>query len=208
MKHWNKNINIPNALSVLRILIIIPFVYFFMNMRILEAMACLVISGLSDMFDGMIARRFNQFTELGKMLDPVADKLTQVTVVICLAIQNPILIPLLAIFVIKELLMVIGASYLVFKVKKRPSASKWYGKGATVMFYISIAIIVGLKGIWKIEITPLSVGLLSVTAIMMLYALYEYYKIFRQLLNSHDPKDSIDLKADLRGESMDTEGAE
>ena len=55
MKHWNKNINIPNALSVLRILIIIPFVYFFMNMRILEAMACLVISGLSDMFDGMIA---------------------------------------------------------------------------------------------------------------------------------------------------------
>ena len=104
MKHWNKNINIPNALSVLRILIIIPFVYFFMNMRILEAMACLVISGLSDMFDGMIARRFNQFTELGKMLDPVADKLTQVTVVICLAIQNPILIPLLAIFVIKELI--------------------------------------------------------------------------------------------------------
>lgn len=203
MKRWNKNINIPNALSVLRIILIVPFVYFFMNGKILEAVACLVLSGLSDMFDGMIARKFNQFTELGKMLDPVADKLTQVTIVICLAVQNPILIPLLAIFVIKEVLMVIGASYLVFKVKKRPRASKWYGKGATVMFYISMTIIVGLKGIWNIEILPLSVALLSVTALMMLYALYEYFKIFRELLHSNDPKDSIDLKADLRGERQE-----
>ena len=75
MKRWNKNINIPNALSVLRIILIVPFVYFFMNGKILEAVACLVLSGLSDMFDGMIARKFNQFTELGKMLDPVADKM-------------------------------------------------------------------------------------------------------------------------------------
>ena len=89
------------------------------------------------------------------------------------------------------------------QVKKRPSASKWYGKGATVMFYISMTIIVGLKGIWNIEILPLSVALLSVTALMMLYALYEYFKIFRELLCSNDPKDSIDLKADLRGERQE-----
>ena len=104
--------------------------------------------------------------------------------------------------------MVIGASYLVFKVKKRPSASKWYGKGATVMFYVSMTIIVGLKGIWNIEILPLSVALLSVTAVMMLYALYEYFKIFRGLLRSNDPKDAIDLRADLRGERPGAKKAE
>ena len=206
MKRWNKNINIPNALTLLRIVLIIPFVYFFMNGNILAAVACLVLSGLSDMFDGMIARRFNQFTELGKMLDPVADKLTQVTIVVCIAVEHPILIPLLAIFVIKELLMMAGAAYLVFKLKKRPSASKWYGKGATVMFYVSVTVIVGLKGIWNIESLPLSVTLLSITALMMLYALYEYFKIFRQLLHSSDPKDTIDLRADIRGETAKEAG--
>lgn len=205
MKRWNKNINVPNALTVLRILLIGPFVYFFMNGNIWAAMVCLVLSGLSDMFDGMIARRFNQFTELGKMLDPAADKLTQVTIVICIAVYYPVLIPLLAIFVVKELLMLIGAAYLVFKVKKRPSASKWYGKGATVMFYISVTVIVGLKAIWKVESLPLTIVLLSITALMMLYALYEYFKIFCQLLHSNDPKDTIDLKKDIRGESSISE---
>lgn len=70
------------------------------------------------MFDGMIARKFNQITELGKMLDPLADKLTQGTVAICLAVEYPVLIPVLLIFVVKELGMLIGGCFLL----KRKSA--------------------------------------------------------------------------------------
>ena len=123
MKEWNKNITIPNLLSVLRILLILPFVYFFMTGNVLLAGLMLALSGLSDLFDGMIARKFNQ----GKMLDPVADKLTQGTVAICLAIWEPVLLPILAIFIVKELAMLAGGIYLVLKRKKRPSGGKWYG---------------------------------------------------------------------------------
>ena len=115
MKNWNKNINVPNALSLFRIVLIVPFVYYFLHDQIVPAAACLVLSGLSDMFDGMIARKFHQITELGKMLDPVADKLTQGTVAVCLAIEQPVLIPLLAIFIVKELLMLVAGSFLVLK---------------------------------------------------------------------------------------------
>ena len=84
MKITNKNINVPNALSVLRILLIIPFVILYTRGEFVWAVVCLVLSGLSDLFDGMIARRFHQQTEVGQMLDPIADKLTQGTVAICL----------------------------------------------------------------------------------------------------------------------------
>lgn len=198
MKTRNKNINVPNALSLLRILLIAPFVYYYIQRDIIPAIACLVLSGLSDMFDGMIARRFDQFTELGQMLDPIADKLTQGTVAICLAVDYPILLPLLAIFVLKELAMLVGGAYLVLKAKKRPSGAMWYGKVGTILFYVSFLVIVALKGIWKVEILPLNIALLSVTAIFMLFALYKYFRVFLSLLRSVDPKDSIDLKADIK----------
>ena len=198
MKIRNKNINVPNALSLFRILLIAPFVYYYIHRQIVPAIVCLLLSGLSDMFDGMIARRFNQFTELGQMLDPVADKLTQGTVAICLAVDHPILLPVLAIFVIKEVAMLIGGAYLVFHAKKRPSGAMWYGKVGTILFYLSFGLIVVLKGIWNIEVMPLSVTLLTITALFMLYALYRYVRVFLSLLHSSDPKDSIDLKADIK----------
>ena len=193
MRNWNKNINIPNALSALRIILIVPFVIFYMQDKIALAAAMIVISGLSDMFDGMIARKFNQFTQLGQMLDPFADKLTQGTVAVCLAIQQTLLIPVLAIFVFKELSMIIAGCVLV-KRKKKPCGAKWFGKIATGMFYVSVTIIVALKGIWNIENIPLTVTMLSVTAGFMIYAFIKYFMIFLKIWNSNDPKDSLDLE--------------
>ncbi len=192
MKNRNKNINIPNALSILRILLIVPFVIFFLRNEIVPAGIVLVISGLSDMFDGMIARKFNQFTELGQMLDPLSDKLTQGAVAICLAVEQPILIPLLGIFVLKEVLMVTAACLLIKK-NKRPSGSKWYGKVATILFYVSFTIMVALKGIWGIENLTLTLILLSITAAFMIYAFIQYFKIFLSILRSNDPKDVMDI---------------
>lgn len=193
MKHRNKNMNIPNALSVLRIILIIPFVIYFLHGQILQAAVVLVISGLSDMLDGMIARKFNQFTELGQMLDPFSDKLTQGAVAVCLAVEQPALIPLLAIFVVKEILMVAAGCFLIKK-GKNPGGSKWYGKVATILFYISFTVIVALKGIWNIENLAVTVSLLSVTAAVMIYAFVQYAKIFSTILRSDDPKYQIDIQ--------------
>lgn len=193
MERKNKNLNVPNALTVLRILLIIPFVWLFVENKIIPAAVVLVVSGLTDMFDGMIARRFHQFTELGQMLDPLSDKMTQGAVVICLAVEQPVLIPLLAIFVVKEVLMVAGGIYLLKK-NKRPGGSLWYGKTATVLFYISFTVIVALKGIWGIESLPVPILLLSVTAAFMIFAFVKYAKIFLTIVRSDDPQYTIDIK--------------
>ena len=72
----NKNLTVPNAMSLFRILVIPFFAYFFLKDNLTAAVIALALSGLSDALDGFVARRFNQITELGKMLDPLADKLT------------------------------------------------------------------------------------------------------------------------------------
>lgn len=201
-KTRNKNINVPNALSIVRIFLIPPFIIYFLGGKILEAAIILILSGLSDLFDGVIARNFDQKTEIGQVLDPLADKLTQGAVVVCLAVEQPVLIPLLAIFILKELLMLAAAGFLILRKKKRPSSSKWYGKVATVLFYISFCTIVALRGIWGFENLNLTFFLLSVTAVFMLYALAEYAKIFFTLLRSTDPKDDMDLKADIKARKI------
>lgn len=193
-KQYNKNLNVPNTLTVIRFFLIIPFVYYFMNNSYLAAFIVLGISGVTDMLDGMIARKFNQFTELGQMLDPLFDKMTQAAVAVCFAIKEPNLIPLLAIFVVKESLMVAGAINLISRNKKRPGGSKWYGKVATVLFYFSFGILVALKWIWNYESLLLNVVLLSITAAFMIYAFIRYAKIYVQILHSDDPQYNIDIR--------------
>lgn len=187
----NKNINVPNALSVFRILLIAPFAVLYLNGQIIWAVVLLVLSGLSDMVDGYIARRFNQVTELGKMLDPVADKLTQATIVICLAIVNPVLIPLLAVFLIKEILMLLGGAFLLKK-GKRPCAAKWYGKVATILFYLTFTVIVILRAFWPGYTGEdwITISMLVITAGMMVFALVRYFFVFLQILRSN-PEETL-----------------
>ena len=204
-KNRNQNWTIPNLLSVLRILVIGPFAYFFLNDQLLWAVAMLAFSGLSDLFDGLIARKFNQVTELGKMLDPVADKLTQATIAVCLAVKHPILIPILLVFVFKELGMLVGGCILLKK-KKRPCAAKWYGKVATFSFYISAVVIVVMEGVFHLYTTTtvvISYVLLGITAVFMIYAMVRYFQIFLQLLHSTDPKDNLDMNREIKAKKGD-----
>ena len=114
-KPINQNLTVPNALSVLRILVVPFFAWRFLKGDLVTAAVLLCLSGLSDLFDGMIARKFNQVTELGKMLDPFADKLTQGVVALCLAVKFPVICPVLAIFILKELTMLCCGGYLLLK---------------------------------------------------------------------------------------------
>lgn len=191
MTYHNKNLNIPNALTVLRMILIIPFVIFYVNKQYIPAVVVLIISGITDALDGFVARHFNQFTELGKMLDPLSDKLTQGSVALCLAIQDPILLPFFLVFIIKEVGMVIAALVLIKK-RKKPCGSKWYGKIATILFYISFVTIVAMR-IWNIKNRTLTVVLLSITAFFMIYALIRYFVIFLSILRSDDPENHLDI---------------
>ena len=125
------------------------------------------------------------------MLDPLSDKLTQGSVALCLAIQYPILLPFFLIFIIKEVGMVIAALVLIKK-RKKPCGSKWYGKIATILFYISFVIIVAMR-IWDIDNMTLTVVLLSITASFMIYALIRYFVIFLSILRSDDPENRLDI---------------
>ncbi len=189
---WNKNkkidfkyiFTIPNILSYMRILLIAPFVRFFLQSRYEMAAIMIVISGLTDCVDGFLARRLNQITQLGKMLDPVADKLTLLAVAVCLSIMKPIIFPVVAILAAKDILMLIGAS-LLLKKHIMPVAAAWYGKLGTICFYVSIAAIVTFELVLKFKnFTVISFIMLSITALIMLYSLIRYYLIFRNLLKN------------------------
>ncbi|MCR4924896.1 MAG: CDP-alcohol phosphatidyltransferase family protein [Clostridiales bacterium] len=135
-------LTIPNLLSLIRIVLIPVFAVLFYNGFYLWAVIVLAISGLTDFFDGKIARRFNQVSDLGKILDPVADKLTQVTIAIILFLEfkqsesnaMQIFSWVFLFFLAKEVLMLLGGLLMLSK-GLRPSAAIIYGKVATFVFY-------------------------------------------------------------------------
>ena len=203
-KPRNQNLTVPNALSVLRIVIVPFFAWCFLRGHLTAAVALLVFSGLSDLFDGLIARKFNQITELGKMLDPFADKLTQGVVALCLAIKFPGVCPLLALFILKELGMLCCAVILLKK-KKRPCAAMWYGKVATVMFYVSVSAIVVMDGFLNLKtgtFETVSYVLLILTAAMMIYSAVKYFQIFLEILRSDDEKYELSLPDEIRAKTV------
>lgn len=132
--------NIPNSLSVFRLILIPCFIFAFFlpnESRYLIAALIFVLSGLTDYFDGYIARRLNQITDVGKLLDPLADKLTQLTVFICLYIDKIIPFWLIMIYIAKEFLIAVGSSF-IYNRKDFVVSSKWFGKLSTAIFYIGI----------------------------------------------------------------------
>ena len=90
--NWQKEIGtIPNLLSIFRVFLLPLYLYFVLEQSFVYAGIVIVISGITDFLDGFIARKFNQMTELGKILDPVADKLTQLVLILSMAWQQPLI---------------------------------------------------------------------------------------------------------------------
>lgn len=142
--------HIPNLLSVIRLLLIPVFwIYYAAAQTVEDFHFCgllLVISGITDIMDGLIARKFNFITDLGKVLDPVADKLTQFTVAIAICLRHPWVWPLAALLAVKDIAMAVGGFFL-YKRYRRIDGSRWYGKLATVIFYVVIILLVFNPGL-------------------------------------------------------------
>ncbi|MGN0521638.1 MAG: CDP-alcohol phosphatidyltransferase family protein [Eubacterium sp.] len=136
---WN---TIPNWLSFIRIALIPVFAVLFIKGHVLTAVIIMICAALTDLFDGKIARKFNQVSNLGKILDPIADKLSQMAIVIVLIVtywDNAIKY-LFMFFIVKELIMIIGGAVLL-SVGLRPTAAEIWGKIATNVFYIGMIFI-------------------------------------------------------------------
>lgn len=143
-------LTIPNLLSVIRILLIPVFAVLYYNGYIWWSLLVIAVSGLSDFFDGKIARRFNQVSELGKLLDPVADKLTIFTIAIVLFLkfksaESPSMRAfawVFLLFIVKDVIMILGAA-LIIALGMHPGAAEIYGKVATFVFYLVMFVIIG-----------------------------------------------------------------
>lgn len=193
-KNWN---TIPNWISFARIIMIPIFGVLFFNNEVIWAVIVLFLSGFSDFIDGKIARKFNQVSDLGKMLDPVADKLTQVTIAVLLYIKfNASDVELVKtfswiflIFIVKEIVMVVFGVFMV-AIGLRPSAAEIWGKAATFVFYAVMLLLFAFAPdvgafttLWTIPEALLLV-LVAASAILTVIAFVSYlpttYKQFKE----------------------------
>ena len=168
--------NIPNVLSLVRLALIPIFAFLYLNGELYWALAILFLSGITDVLDGVIARRCHQITEIGKLLDPLADKITQVAVLVCLTIRNTALIPLFVICFTKELLQAIGGWILLYR-NEIIRGSKWFGKISTCTFYVVMLII----ALWDTMPKQLMWGLITLVAVTMLFSFFMYMALYFRL---------------------------
>ncbi len=172
--------SIPNILSYFRILLIPVFVVLFVNSKgnwgfHIAAVCVLILSGLTDMLDGKIARNYNMITDLGKVLDPVADKLTQGTIMICLAMWYHLLWVFIGMLVVKEITMAILGLVFLKKGRKLKGAH-WYGKVSTTVFYIvTIILLVVPPSKMPFE---LSTALIILSGVFMVFSFIMYITVY------------------------------
>lgn len=142
--NWN---TIPNWLCFLRIALIPVFTTLFIKGSYIPAFILMIVAALTDLLDGKIARKYNMVSNLGKILDPIADKLSQIAIVIILIVKfwDGYLKYILFLFIVKELLMVLGGALLMAK-GMRPVAAEMWGKVATTVFYVFMIVIIALGG--------------------------------------------------------------
>lgn len=181
-----KNIfTIPNIISFFRLLLIPIFMATYLVGRddpkyIQIAIAVVVLSGISDIVDGFIARHFNMVSDFGKVIDPIADKLTQASVMLCLCLVHPLaLAPMFAVLFLKELLTMIVAIHILSKGTK-PISSKWFGKLSTVVIFFTMVYTL-LVDLFPTYIPEIPLYFFSFASIVcMLISVIGYFKIFKK----------------------------
>ncbi|WP_241243685.1 CDP-diacylglycerol--glycerol-3-phosphate 3-phosphatidyltransferase [Caldicellulosiruptor changbaiensis] len=161
-------LNLPNVLTILRFFLIPLFVLVFFSSvkyNYLIAIGVFLLSGLTDVLDGFIARRYNMVTEFGKLFDPLADKLMILTVLWCLAYKGYVPSIVFYIILFKELFMIVGSVILYGRIKIVVSANI-YGKIATVLLYIAIiSLLLNMK---------ISLYILMIAVVFAIFALIVY----------------------------------
>lgn len=166
MSFAGEALSVPNLLSYFRLLLIPVFVTLYVQERFAAALITLVASGLSDILDGRIARRYNMVTNLGKILDPVADKLTQCAMIACIASRYPAMWLLLGVHIVKELIM-LWMGVRVLRKTDTVNSAIWCGKLCTGVIYAVMMLHVIIPDI-PVTISNASIALCGVLILMSL----------------------------------------
>ena len=195
--NWN---TIPNWMCFVRIALIPVFSVLFVKESYIAALIVMIVATLTDVFDGKIARKYNMVSNLGKILDPIADKLSQIAIVVILIVKfwsfDGPLKYLLFLFIFKELVMVIAGAILL-SLGMRPVAAEVWGKVATVVFYTFMITIIAigpsgaLVGVWFFKALPMPViyVMVVISAILAFVSLFGYAPGFlRQIKEKKNKK--------------------
>lgn len=176
--NWKKEIlTIPNLLSLFRLILIPVYITIYLNARdsadYYLAAAILAVSCLTDLIDGKIARRFNMITNVGKLLDPLADKLTQFALILCLTMRYPILWYVMVLFFCKELLQLIACA-ISLRQGKTMTGSLLPGKLCTTVLFISLIVMVMMPSLKE----PIVTVIAFIDAVFLVFAFTSYFVAF------------------------------
>lgn len=190
IKDWKKDFfTIPNMLSLFRLLLIPVYIVIYLNadsdVDYYIAGGILAVSCLTDMIDGQIARHFNMISNVGKILDPLADKVTQFALIVCLAIRYMNLLPLMILFVIKEAFQMIAGLFIISKGKMLTGAAIT-GKICTAVLFVSLIVLVMFPHIDSVAVNVIII----VDTVLLLASFIHYGVIFftnNKMIESLDP---------------------
>lgn len=181
--------SIPNIMGYFRI--VLALLYVWVYYKTLDGapywpvIAIIVVSGLTDLLDGKIARRFHMVTDWGKMLDPIADKITIGAIILSLVFKYKIIIPMILLYIVKEGYMAI-AGMLLMKRGHKIEGAKFYGKVCTFATYVILIALLLVPDMNEILVAALIIADMAV----MLYTLARYIFYYGSLF-----KEDVELKS-------------
>ena len=177
--------SIPNCMGYFRILLIPLFCFLYLNAEdrgdYYLAAGVILVSYITDFLDGQVARRFHMITEFGKLLDPVADKLTHGAIALCLAFRYEAMRYLFVLMVLKEGFMAV-MGVINLRHGRKLDGAKWFGKFCTGALFILLFLLV----LWPGIPLDLANGLIGVVTVIMFLTLCLYIPEFRKMIRSWD----------------------
>ena len=176
--------SIPNLMGYFRILMLPVFLACYNRANTPKeyglAFGLLAVIFLSDALDGFVARKFNMITNLGKMLDPIADKLVQGTLTLAVALRHPLMKVFFVIFLIKEIYMGLMGLYLL-RAKNTLNGAQWYGKLCTAVMDAGVLMMLFLPNL----AAGISNAIIAVMIAVNLFSLVMYVKFHVGLIKEH-----------------------
>lgn len=170
--------NIPNVLCYIRILLVPVFVYLFVKQLYWQSALTVMLASATDIVDGWIARHFNMITDWGKFIDPLADKLMQMAMLIMSVMKHPLVAILIALFVVKEIIMLIVGVY-IYRKGDNLNGAMWCGKLCTVVLDLSLLAIIGLP--LKMLTDTLVIILIIVCSVFLILSFVVYMNAYKKL---------------------------